>query len=35
VVGVFKQFQASVEKEIGKNLKCVLTDDGGEYCGLF
>ena len=33
VLGVFKQFQASVEKETGKKLKCIRTDNGGEYCG--
>ena len=35
VFGVFKQFQASVERETGKKLKCVCTDNGGEYCGPF
>jgi len=35
VLGVFKQFQASVERETGKKLKCVRTDNGGEYCGPF
>ena len=33
VLGVFKQFQASVERETGKKLKCICTDNGGEYCG--
>jgi len=33
--GVFKQFQASVERETGKKLKCVRTNNGGEYCGPF
>jgi len=35
VLGVFKQFQASVERETVKKLKCVRTDNGGEYCELF
>jgi len=33
VLGVFKQFQVSVERETGKKLKC--DDNGGEYCGPF
>ncbi|WMV41773.1 hypothetical protein MTR67_035158 [Solanum verrucosum] len=35
VLGVFKQFQASVERETGKKLKCIRTNNGGEYCGPF
>jgi len=35
VLGVFKQFQASVERDTGKKLKCVHIDNGGEYCGPF
>ena len=35
MLGVFKQFQASVERETGKKLKCICTDNGGEYCGPF
>ena len=35
VIGVFKQFQASVERETGKKLKCIRTNNGGEYCGPF
>ena len=35
VLSVFKQFQASVEREAGKKLKCIRTDNGGEYCVLF
>ncbi|KAF3622351.1 putative triacylglycerol lipase 2-like [Capsicum annuum] len=35
VLGVFKQFQASVERETGKKLKCIRTDNSGEYCGPF
>ena len=35
VLGVFKQFQTSVERETGKKVKCIRTDNGGEYCGPF
>ena len=35
VLGVFKQFQASVERETGKKVKCIRTNNGGEYCGPF
>ncbi|KAK0604489.1 hypothetical protein LWI29_016179 [Acer saccharum] len=35
VLDVFKQFQASVERHTGKKLKCIRTDNGGEYCGPF
>ncbi|KAJ4721959.1 Retrovirus-related Pol polyprotein from transposon TNT 1-94 [Melia azedarach] len=35
VLSVFKQFQASVERETGKKLKCIRTDNGGEYIGPF
>jgi len=35
VLGVFKQFQASVERETGKKLKCVRPDNSGEYCRSF
>ena len=35
MLGVFKEFQASVERETGKKLKCICTDNGGEYCGPF
>ena len=35
VLGVFKQFQASVESETGKKLKCISTDNGDEYCEPF
>ena len=30
-----KQFQASVERETKKKIKCIRTDNGGEYIGLF
>ena len=32
---VFKQFQALVERETGKKVKCIRTNNGGEYCGPF
>ncbi|KAL4279432.1 hypothetical protein GQ457_03G020660 [Hibiscus cannabinus] len=35
VFDTFKQFQASVERETGKKLKCIRTDNGGEYSGPF
>ena len=35
VADVFKQFHASVERETGKPLKCIRTDNGGEYMGSF
>ena len=35
MLGVFKQFQASVEGETRKKVKCIRTDNGGEYCGPF
>lgn len=35
VLDVFKQFQASVERQTGKKLKCIRTDNGGEYSGPF
>ena len=35
MLGVFKQFQALIERETGKKLKCICTDNGGEYCGAF
>ena len=31
----FKQFQTLVVRQIGKKLKCIRTDNGGEYCGPF
>ena len=30
-----KQFHASVERQTGKKLKCIRTDNEGEYIGLF
>ncbi|PHT50737.1 hypothetical protein CQW23_10484 [Capsicum baccatum] len=35
VLGVFKQFQVSIERETEKKLKCIRTDNGGKYCGPF
>ena len=35
VLGTFKQFQASVERETGEKLKYIHTNNGGEYCGPF
>ena len=35
VLDVFKYFQAKVERETGKRLKCVRSDNGGEYIGPF
>ncbi|CAL2270429.1 unnamed protein product [Prunus armeniaca] len=35
VYEVFKQFHASVERETGRSLKCIRTDNEGEYMGAF
>ena len=35
VLDVFKQFQALSERQTGKKLKCIRTDNGGEYIGPF
>jgi len=35
VFQVFKQFLTLVERETGKKLKCIRTDNGGEYQGQF
>ncbi|KAI5313383.1 hypothetical protein L3X38_042557 [Prunus dulcis] len=35
VYEVFKQFHASVERETSRSLKCICTDNGGEYMGAF
>ena len=35
VLSVFKQFQVSVERETEKKIKCLRTDNGGEYIGPF
>jgi hypothetical protein len=32
---MFKQFQGSVERETEKKIKCIRTDNGGEYIGPF
>ncbi|GKV41223.1 hypothetical protein SLEP1_g48789 [Rubroshorea leprosula] len=34
-LGVLKQFQALVERQTGKKLKCIRTDNGGEYSRPF
>ncbi|MCI56693.1 hypothetical protein A2U01_0077944, partial [Trifolium medium] len=31
VLSAFKRFKASVECETGKKLKCIRTDNGGDY----
>jgi len=28
---MFKEFRHEVEKQIGKNIKCLRSDQGGEY----
>ena len=35
VLDVFKEFHAKVERETGRKLKCVRSDNGGEYRGPF
>ena len=35
VFNVFKEFHVSVERETGKKLKFIRTDNGGEYFGSF
>ena len=35
VLEKFKEFQVLVERQTGKKLKCIRTDNGGEYCGPF
>ena len=35
VLWAFKEFYALVEQEIGRKLKCLRSDNGGEYKGLF
>lgn len=35
VLDVFKEFQVLSERQTGKKLKCIHTDNGGEYCGPF
>ena len=32
VFNTFKKWKALVENEIGKKLKCLRLDNGGEYC---
>ena len=35
VLDTFNSFQASIERETGKNIKGIRTDNGGEYVGPF
>ena len=35
VLDVFRQFQALYERQTGKKLKCICTDNSGEYIGPF
>ena len=35
MLDVFKQFHALVERQSGEKLKCIWTDNGGEYSGPF
>jgi hypothetical protein len=35
VLDVFKQFQALAERQTGKKLRCIITDNNGEYLGPF
>ena len=32
VFGIFQKFHVAVERETNKLLKCLRTDNGGEYC---
>ena len=32
VFDTFKKWKSLVENEIGKRLKCLRSDNGGEYC---
>jgi len=34
VFKAFKQFKEMVEKKIGKSIKCLITDNGGEFTSL-
>ena len=35
VLEKFKEYHALVERQSGKKLKCIRSDNGGEYCGPF
>ncbi|KAJ8492114.1 hypothetical protein OPV22_013835 [Ensete ventricosum] len=35
VINVFKEFHVRVERETERQLKCIRSDNGGEYTGLF
>ena len=34
VFNVFKQFKATVEKRTDKSIKCLRTDNGGEFTSI-
>lgn len=34
VFSKFKCFKATVENQIGRKIKCLITDNGGDYCSL-
>ena len=34
VFAVFKQFRDLVEKNIGRSIKCLRTDNGGEFTSM-
>ena len=35
VFEIFKEWHVLVERETGETLKCIRTDNGGEYIGMF
>jgi len=35
VLDAFKEFHVSVERETGRKLKCIRSDNGGEYRGPY
>ena len=35
VLEAFKLFQVNVERKTGRSLKCIRTNNGGEYRGQF
>ena len=35
VLEKFKEFHVLIERQSGKKLKCIRTNNGGEYCGPF
>ena len=34
VFNIFKQFKAKVEKRTGKSIKCLKTNNGGEFTSM-